>query len=248
MKELWYARLLRLYPADHPRDEMLDVLLAADRPLRREIPALVFGGLRARNGGHQTVSQKWLWAIRAAALVLLVISTVGPAQDIETGWSPLTTTQIFQWVAAAFAVTAVMLGRRLPAPIFALAAFVLGVVGADDWRAATGYALATALLLIPGRRTPIHSPVPLLLAISAALTVSAVTWILLAAAVLVWAIVDERIVIAIGLTLVAPVVQAIAYLPDNEIRLLLSVAGGELGYVGVLVGIGTVIAVRRARV
>jgi hypothetical protein len=228
---------------------MLDVLLAADRPMRRELPALVFGGLRARNGGHQTVSQKWLWAIRAAALVLVVISALGRAQDIAAGWSPLTATQIFQWVAAALAVTAVMAGRRLPAPIFALTAFVLGVVGAaGDWRAATGYALATALLLIPGSRTAVHSPVPLLLAIAAAFTVSTVTWILLAAAVVVWAVVDERIVIAIGLTLGAPVVQAIAYLPGNETRAILSLAGGELGYVGVLVGLGTLIAVRRARV
>jgi hypothetical protein len=37
MTEIWYARLLRLYPADHPRDEMLDVLLTSGRPCRREV-------------------------------------------------------------------------------------------------------------------------------------------------------------------------------------------------------------------
>ncbi|GAA1376899.1 hypothetical protein [Catellatospora chokoriensis] len=76
-----YERLLRLYPKayrDHRGAEMLGTLLDAaeagqGRPPRREIAALMLGGLRARVGAATglPVGQAWLSAVRVAALLLL---------------------------------------------------------------------------------------------------------------------------------------------------------------------------------
>ncbi|MEV0902971.1 hypothetical protein [Actinoplanes sp. NPDC049802] len=70
-----YARLVRLYPAHSPRDEILDTLLqSGERPTLRETSALVLGALRARAGSdvHRTPREFAHSATRLAALALLV--------------------------------------------------------------------------------------------------------------------------------------------------------------------------------
>ncbi|MBO3738700.1 hypothetical protein [Actinoplanes flavus] len=72
-----YARLVRLYPARSPRDEILDTLLQSGQPpTLRETSALVLGALRARAGYALDRSP-----IRLAALAVLLYAT---AVDVLT--------------------------------------------------------------------------------------------------------------------------------------------------------------------
>ena len=249
MSERAYAALLRLYPAGHPRDEMLGVLLEADRPMWREVGPLVLGGLRARSGGDQSIAVKWLYAARAAALMLLVVSALIPVRDVATGWLTLTAAQVLVWIAAGLAVVAVVAGLRVPAAALALITFVLSASAGGDWRAVVGYSLAAALLVIPGPRTPVHSPLPLLLALAAMSGDPVVTspFLTLAVVVLVWTVVDERLALAVGLALCTVLVQAVPELPGDA-RGLLIVAAWRLGPVVFFLALGTALAIRRARV
>ncbi|GGN49777.1 hypothetical protein FHR83_008928 [Actinoplanes campanulatus] len=72
-----YARLVRLYPARSPRDEILDTLLQSGQPpTMRETSALVLGALRARAGYGLDRSP-----IRLAALAVLLYAA---AVDVLT--------------------------------------------------------------------------------------------------------------------------------------------------------------------
>ncbi|MBM2617144.1 hypothetical protein JIG36_16445 [Actinoplanes sp. LDG1-06] len=249
MKGRVYPALLRLYPAGHPRDEMLDVLFEAGRPMRREVVPLALGGLRARFGSDQPLAVKWLYAARAAALMLLVIQLVGTAIEIATG-RPASTVLILSLTAAALAAVAVGAGWRVPAPLLAAAAFGLGAADLGDPRAVTACGLAAVLLAVPGPRTPVRSPLPPLLALAATMPSALAGWplLLIAAAVVVWAAVDERLVLAVGLTLAVSVVQAVAYLPGNDPVLVLGLAASRLALVVVPLALGAGLALRRSRV
>jgi hypothetical protein len=75
-----YARLVRLYPARYPRDEILDTVLQSNgRFTAREGFALVVGALRARTGAdvHRTPGEFLHSAARLAALALLVHAAAG---------------------------------------------------------------------------------------------------------------------------------------------------------------------------
>jgi len=218
MSEVRFARLLRLYPADHPRDEMLDVLLAGGAPVRREALPLVLGGLRARCGGHQPPRERWLYAARAAALMLLLLSALQPVPDKlpSHGW-PLAA-----WIAAMLAAVAVTVGGRRPAVVLAVAAFALTTVDGSVRSAVVDYSLICVLLLIPGPRTPVASPIPWALALLGT-SGDAPTWLffVVLAGVVVWAVVvDERILTAVGLALLIVLIEGI-----DHLTLLLSTPG-----------------------
>lgn len=70
-----YARLVRLYPARYPRDEILDTVLQGNADFSlREGSALLAGALRAHTGADvQRTPTEFAWsAARLAALALLV--------------------------------------------------------------------------------------------------------------------------------------------------------------------------------
>lgn len=248
MSEIWYARLLRLYPPGHPRDEMLDVLLAAGRPAHREIVPLVLGALRARSGGDQPLTVRWLYAARAAALMLLVATAVGSVHDAAAGWLPVTTSVVLVWIAVTVAVLAVLAGLRAPAAAGALTAFVVVASAASDWRAGTGYALAAALLLIPGPGTRVLNPLPLLLAAAVPWTDRADILLALVAAALLWAVVDERLLLALGLASCVGVIQTLGYAAAmDDVRAVLAVVAVRLGPVAVFLAVGGGLALRRVR-
>jgi hypothetical protein len=241
MTESRYARLLRLYPAGHPRDEMLGVLLESGRPVHREVLPLVFGALRARSGGDQSLAVRWLYAARAAALILLVWEAIGNGDGLsEVAPAP--------WAAVAAALL-VVAGARRPALGFALTAFIAGLVTADHWTFVTGLGLAAALLAIPGPRTPVANP--LLVALAVAIPVGDPPWlpIVVLFAFALWAVVDERLLLAFGFVLSDQIFgfvsAAMAGIADGEIwryavqRLLIPAA---------CVAVGAAIAASRARV
>jgi hypothetical protein len=252
MTEIWYARLLRLYPADHPRDEMLDVLLTSGRPFRREVLPLVLGGLRARSGGGQSLAVRWRYAARAAALMLLIASAAGQMSDALSTGPPVTSWWIVTWSAAAFAFVAVLLGFRLPGFVLALTAFLTGAVNAGDWRSATGYALAATLLLIPGPRTPVVNPLLPVVALAAALAgreLPTELLYLVLVAVLLWsAVVDERILLAVGIALSVGAIQLLGYASAGTDPRIFLLAASRLLIPAILLTAGAFIAVRRARV
>ncbi|WP_249999872.1 hypothetical protein [Actinoplanes sp. M2I2] len=247
MSERVYAALLRLYPAGHPRDEMLDVLLTAGRPMGRELPALVLGGLRARAGGDQPLRVRWLYAARAAALLLLIFSAVSTGRQVASGWLPLSTAQTLVWAAVVLAAGAIVAGWRVPAALSAFAAFVLAAANGTDWRAVTGYSLAAVLLLLPGPRTPVRNPallaLPLLPIDAVALGTPALWWVGLA--VLLWAAVDERVALAVGLAFCAAFLQAVADLPGADARGVFLLAVTRVGFVAVFLVVGGLVARRR---
>ena len=69
---------------------MLDVLEQNRRAWYREVPPLLFGAVRARTGAGQPASLRWLYAARAAALMLLVASAPPRCSTYGTAcsWSP----------------------------------------------------------------------------------------------------------------------------------------------------------------
>lgn len=251
MSEIWYARLLRLYPADHPRDEMLDVLLTSRRPWRREVLPLVLGGLRARSAGNQSLAVRWRYAARAAALMLLVASAASQMSDANTGM-PVTSWWIVAWSAAALASVAVLLGLRLPGFILVLTAFLTVAANADDWRAGTGYALAAMLLMIPGPRTPVVNPLLPVVALTAVLAgreLPIELLYLVLIAVLAWSVVvDERILLAIGIALSIGAVQHVAYATSGNDPRMYLIAASRLLVPAIFLTMGAMIAARRTRV
>jgi hypothetical protein len=146
----WQAAMLRMYPSDRPRDEMLGVLEENGRAWYREAPPLLFGALRARTGAGQPASLRWLYAARAAALMLLVASATAPVLDLRYGVQLVTNLMIATWVCAGLAAAAVVLGVRLAALCLATACLVLSGTDQTSIPAIAGYALAAGLALSAG--------------------------------------------------------------------------------------------------
>ena len=250
MSQRLYEVLLRLYPVAHPRDEMLDVLLTAGRPAWHEIPSLVLGGLRARCGGDQPLAVRWLYAARAAALLLLIFSAVGSAREVASTWLPLSTMQILVWVAVALAVVSIIAGWRVPAAVAGFATFAISAADGVDWRAVTAYSLAAVLLLIPGPPTPVRNPILLVLPLVPldAVALGTEPLYLLGLAVLAWAVVDERVALAVGLAFCVAFLQVVADLPGADARGVLILTGSRIGYVAAFLIVGAWVARRRASV
>jgi hypothetical protein len=247
----WYALLLRAYPADHPRDEMLGVLEENSRPWWREAPALIVGALRARSGGNQSVPERWLYAARAAALMLLVASALAPVDDLHWGTELLTRLTIVTWICAGLAAAWVVVGARWPAFALSLAALAASATDEISMTAVAGYALAAVLLLLPGRPMPVANPLPALLAVAFALDliVPEQAESMLLAALLLWTLIDERILLAAGLALFAGLITAVSAVTEvTDMRGLLIFAAWRIGLPALLVALAAVLTHRRAKV
>jgi hypothetical protein len=238
MTPIRYDRLLRLYPTA-VRDEMLEVLAENGRPARHEVVPLLVGGLRARCGGHRSLAGRWLYACRAAAVMLLVYSAAPYLSALER----------FPVLAATgLAVAAVMIGRARVAAALALAALVLAhypSAGADI----NGFVLAVVLLLIPGRPTAVRSPLPILVPLAAA---SGPSWLIFAAlaVVVLWSVIDELILLALGMafsTVAVSTAQRLTY-SQNDPWLLLDVIARQAGIIAIFLTVGGLLAWHRARV
>jgi hypothetical protein len=248
MTEARYALLLRLYPADYPRDEMLGVLVAGGRPFHRELLPLILGGLRARADGGQSLRMKWLHAVRVAALLLLVATAGDPLPRVIDGAaSPAPV--VVTWVAAGLTIIAIIVGWRRPALAFALVAFVAASTSTDTWHTSVEYAIPAALLLIPGPRTPVAAALPLTVGIIAAMP--GPVWLMLALllVLVLWSLVDERILIAVGIMIGTGIVQLAYHLSlgvDPQI-MQSRLAFYALVPTG-LTALGAVLALRRTRI
>ena len=181
---------------------------------------------------------RWVYAARAGALILLVWDAIGNGDGLsKMALVPLAATLL------------VVAGVRRPAFGFALTAFVTALVTADHWTSVTGLGLAAALLAIPGPRTPVANP--LIIALAVAIPLGGPSWLPLGVlfAYALWAVVDERLLLAVGFALSQQIFGfvsvAMAGIADGEIwrfavyRLVLPAA---------CVAAGAVIAARRARV
>ncbi|WP_433305920.1 hypothetical protein ACQP2F_19380 [Actinoplanes sp. CA-030573] len=246
-----YALMLRLYPDGHPRDEMLGVLEEGGRAWYREAPSLLAGALRARTGGDHPARLRWLYAARAAALMLLVAAALAPVLDLYYSQQLATNRTIATWVCAGLAVVAVAFGGRVWALGLAASALVLSAADQISMPAIAGYALATALLLIPGRSLPVRNPLPILLALAwaADYTLPEGVWLALIAAVLLWTVIDERILLATGLALLAGVIVATGQVTEaGDARGLLLMAALRLGLPAALLAFAGTLTYRRARI
>lgn len=246
-----YELMLRLYPDGHPRDEMLGVLEEGGRPWRREAPSLLFGALRARAGGGHPPRLRWLYAARAAALMLLVAAATAPVLDLYYSQQLSTNLTIATWVCAGLAVVAVAFGGRVWALAMASAALAVSAADQISIPAIAGYALATALLLIPGPSLPVRNPLPILLALAwgADYTLPEGVRLALVAAVLLWTVIDERILLATGLALLAGVIVATGQVTEvGDARGLLLMAALRLGLPAALLAIAGTLTHRRAKI
>ncbi|MEV6344835.1 hypothetical protein [Actinoplanes sp. NPDC051851] len=246
-----YDLLVRLYPAGHPRDEMLGVLEESGRPWHTEAPSLIVGGLRARTGAGQPVTRRWLYAARAAALMLLTASATAPLPDLRYGTVLLSTLMIATWVCAGLAAAAVVFGARLPAFALATSALVLCATDQSSVPAVAGYTLAAVLLLLPGTPSPVRNPLPILLGLAWSADYLLPGWLqnALLAAVLLWTLIDERVLLAAGLALFAgliTVTDEVAALDSPLSALIL--AGWRLGAPALLVAIATTLSHHRAKI
>ena len=245
-----YAVMLRMYPSDHPRDEMLGVLEESGQAWYREAPSLVSGALRARTGQGQPASLRWLYAARAAALTLLVASATAPLLDLRYGVELRTTLMIATWVCAGLAAAAVVLGVRLLAFGLTGAALVLSGIDQTSNPAIAGYTLAAVLLLIPGRPLPVRNPLPIMLALawSADYTLPSGVEPALLIALVLWTVIDERILLAAGLALFAGLIAATAEMAEvNDARGLLIMAAWRLGVPAALVTVAAALTHHRAK-
>jgi hypothetical protein len=245
-----YAFLVGLYPAGHPRDEMLGVLEQSGRPWFREAPSLLLGALRARTGGDHSVRLRWLYAARAAALMLLVTGALSPVLDLRYGVQLPTRLTVATWVCAGLGAAAVVGGRRFWAFGLAVAALMMSAVDEISVAAVAAYGLASALLALPGRSLPVRNPLPILLALAWSADYTALAWAQPAVlgALLLWTLVDERILLAVGLALSAGLITATAQVADVEDgRGLLLAAVLRLGVPLAVVGVAAVLIRRRVR-
>lgn len=184
-----YNRLIRLYPASCPREEILDtVMLSSGRFSFREGFALVVGALRARTGAdvRRNKGEFARSAVRLAALVLLVhatavdvISTLPVGVPAVLAASDPTQYAIAGLTALALHVTAIVAlarGAYLSAAAAAVAALIASVVAQSRfgppldhawyydgfWAAPLAVLLALALL---GTRRERSSPLGWLIAV-----------------------------------------------------------------------------------
>jgi hypothetical protein len=244
-----YAVMVALYPPGYPRDEMLGVLEENGRPWLREAPALLLGAARARTGADHPPRRRWLYAARAAALMLLVAGSLAPVIDLHYGVQLRTGLTVSTWVCAGLAAAAVVGGVRLWAFGPAAAALALSSIDEISTTAIAAYAVAAVLLLIPGRPLPVRNPLPILLALAWSADYTAPAWVqpALVAALLLWTLVDERPLLAVGLALSAGLITATAQVADvADGRGLLIMAALRLGLPIAVVGVAATITHRRA--
>jgi hypothetical protein len=248
MTEARYARLLRLYPAGYPRDEMLGVLLAGGRPFHRELPALVLGGLRARAGGGQSLGVRWLHAVRVAALFLLVANAGDPlVRVIDGAASPIPV--VVTSIATGLAIIAIIVGWRRPACAFAVVAFLAASMSTGSWYTDLGYMIPVVLLLIPGPRTPVAAPLALTVAV--VLEPPGPAWLMLALlfVLVLWSLIDERILIAIGIMIGTGTIELAHHLSLGvDPQVIQSRLAFYVLIPAALLGIGAVLARRRTRI
>ncbi|MBU2663329.1 hypothetical protein KOI35_07380 [Actinoplanes bogorensis] len=246
-----YRTLLRLYPADHPRDEMLDVLLTAGRPMRRELPALVLGGLRARLSDQDPSRVRWQAALRTAALMLLIAGAVAPLNDLYYGTQLRSNLTIATWIVAGLASVAVMIGYRLPALGLAVAALLLSGTDQISIPATSAFAVAAVFLLVPGPRRPVLHPLAILLPLAWAgdYHLPAGVQLALVVALALWTVVDERLLLATGLALSAGLIVATVEVAEiDDTRGLLILAAWRIGLPAALVAVAALLLRRRATV
>jgi hypothetical protein len=188
-----YARLVRLYPARYPRDEILDTVLQGNGTFRvREAASLLVGAMRARTGAdvQRTPAEFAFSAARLAALALLVYAAVkdvlhalpldvrgvfaAPDGIVQFATASLgalvlhlTALVALSRGACRLAAAAAVLG--LPVATFAQGRFGLPW-GADGYWAAPLAAMLTVALLFAPRRER-SSPLPWLLAVPPAIIV-----------------------------------------------------------------------------
>ncbi|MFF5076111.1 hypothetical protein ACFY36_03605 [Actinoplanes sp. NPDC000266] len=245
-----YEAMVRLYPSDHPRDEMLGVLEESGRRWHREAPALLLGALRARSGGGHPAGLRWLYATRAAALMLLVAGATAPVLDLRYGVVLLNSLMVATWICAGLAAAAVMLGARVPALGLSLSALLLSGTDQTSTAAIAAYTLASVLLLIPGRPLAVRNPLPILLAIAWAVDYTMPPWSqsALMIALLLWTLIDERILLAAGLALSAGLITATEEVAAaSDPRSLMIVAAWRVGVPAALIVAGAALIHRRVK-
>ena len=233
--------LLYLYPAEYRRSrgpELLATLEEAAADGRSEFFGLVLGALRAHAGHARRGS--WLTATRVAALTVLVSAIVSAPLyvGLSLSFGPSTEWRMFEpdlpgMAALPFgfvAVLAILRGWYRSAAVAAAAAFVVAVtvLSLTDGGvrgAYLQYPVAAALLLPlfgadPGLARGVLRYVPLLpllyvaadhLEPSRALIADFGLAVLLCIGAMLWARVDERVTIAVGLFVLSHgLVQAVA--------------------------------------
>ncbi|GAA4935056.1 hypothetical protein [Actinoplanes utahensis] len=190
-----YARLVRLYPADSPREKILDtVMLGSGRFSVREGLALIIGALRARTGAdvRRNPGEFARSAVRLSALVLLVYAaavdlTAAPAPGAPALFGSLDFVQypiaaLTALVLHVVAIVALARGAYLTAATGAVAALIASVVSQSRSGSSWSYAwyydgfwaapLAVLLILaLLGARREHSSPAGWLLAIVPAISV-----------------------------------------------------------------------------
>jgi hypothetical protein len=186
-----YARLVRLYPARYPRDEILDTVLQGNGGFRvREAAALLVGAMRARTGAdvQRTPAEFAGSATRLAALALLVYAAamdvlhalpldVPAAVAGPGGFVQFATVSVCALVLHLTATVTLCRGAYRSAATAAVLGFPVATIaqgrfglpwGADGyWAAPLAALLAVALLFAPRRER--SSPLPWLLAVPAAI-------------------------------------------------------------------------------
>jgi hypothetical protein len=246
-----YRALLRLYPTDHPRDEMLDVLLTAGRPMRRELPALVLGGLRARFSDQDPSRVRWQAALRTAALMLLIAGALAPLNDINYGVHLTSTRTIATWVCAGLAALGVVLGLRLPALALAVAALLLSGTDQISVPATSAFAVAAVFLLFPGPHRPVLNPLAVLLPLAWAADhhLPGDVQLALMLALVLWTVIDERVLLASGLALSAGLIVATVEVTEiDDMRGLLILAAWRILLPAVVVAVAAFLLHRRTTV
>ncbi|GIE31067.1 hypothetical protein Ait01nite_041120 [Actinoplanes italicus] len=188
-----YARLVRLYPARYPREEILDTVLQVNGAFRvREATALIAGAMRARTGAdvQRTPSEFAFSAARLAALALLVYAAAKDVLEavpldvraVVTAPDGLVQFAVVSLCALVLHLTAMVALSRGAHRLAAIAAVLaLPVATVAQWRhgmpwGADGYwatplaALLTVVLLFAPRRER-SSPLFWLLAVVPAIVV-----------------------------------------------------------------------------
>ncbi|GAA0265804.1 hypothetical protein [Cryptosporangium japonicum] len=235
-----YARVLRLYPKAYREERgpelMATLLEAPGRPMRRELPALLLGALRAHAGSaRRTTAGSWLIASRIAALMVLIYSITtppvragltlvyGPPHD----WWLLEQSlpEVLAAPVGLLALVAGTLGRHRMALAVTAVAFLVGL---GTWLTDTAleagffhYLFAAVLLLPVARKAPppvsgllryaLYAPLlliaadhvgdNLLPAVAGIVRFGAFVAVWVVA--LLWAVVDERVTMAVGLFFLA---------------------------------------------
>jgi len=220
--------LLRWYPEPYRSErgpEILGVLMDAGGPTPRERWALMLGGLRMRAGAH---GNPWRPALRTAALMLLVLKILNEVDTMVAFRTGPDAAMIARIVLSLIGIVALTHNGFLAA---AAAAVAMIAVDGGDLHLTRLYSPWLVLLLVVPLigRGPVSVPRSLhylvgwtLLPAGITIAGSALTdngwpnaaertwWVLFAVAAL-WAVVDERLVLTVGLVLLYEVVFRIPF-------------------------------------